>query len=274
MSNGFLYKTLIRTYIIGFYYKTAFQELRVSITRDSYINHYTEGYGDSMVNDVFVLYKFLLKYREISLDELSALTRIPISKLVSYLNELEDIVSVMDGVVKLNKPLDLAVKSLNIGISIKEVSSYLEWRDFEKISAEVLELNNYMVYLNLRVSKPVRFEIDIIGVDPASGRGIFIDCKHWSRGGSIKNLTAVAEQHYARVLKFVKYYDWFRSKWVYFNYVFEAIPLVVTLTTPLLRMHSGTIIVSIQELNNILLDLPLVLETLNVKPIVLRTSRR
>lgn len=226
-----------------------------------------------MYREALILYKFLLKYREISLKELFGFTRIPIDKIVSYLNELGNIIVIENDIVKLRKPLELAIMALNMGCSIKEISSYLDWKDFEKISAEILELNNYMVYLNLRVSKPVRFEIDVIGVDPVSGRGIFIDCKHWSRGGSIKNLMNVAEQHYARVLKFSKYIQLFRNKWIYFEHLTEAIPIIVTLTTPILRMHSNTIIVSIQELNNFLLDLPLVLETFSIKPLVLRPSR-
>ena len=160
-----------------------------------------------------------------------------------------------------------AIFLIKKGVSFKQVSKYLDWKDFEKISAEILSAHGYVVINNFRLTKPVMLEIDVIGIDQGSGRGIIIDCKHWSRGIYRSALIEIATKHIERIRKLLNHLSWAKTKWKYFKFLKEAIPVIVTLTTPSIRFYENTLIVSIQELNQVLNDIYLVLDTFNIKPI-------
>lgn len=216
------------------------------------------------------LYKTVLKYRRISLDELSGLTGIRLERLTQLLETIRSYIKIEDRVVELIDPLNLSLMLIEKGADVREVSRYLDWRDFEKFSAEILTQNGYFVKTNFRITKPVRFEIDVLGVEPATGFGLLIDCKHWGRGVSFRNLVEIMDNHLDRALKFIKYVDWFRRGWVHICKLKTIVPIVVTLTTPTLRMHKGVLAISIQELNAALREIHVVLDTFNVKPIKLK----
>jgi len=208
----------------------------------------------------------LLKHRRILLDELIGLTGLNREVLLGKLKKIKEYVRIDDDEVVIVKPLDLAIHLLKQGLSVKEISRYIDWSDFEKVSAEILNAHKYFVKTNFRLTKPVKLEIDVIGVDPRSGRGLFIDCKHWSRGIHRSALVEIVDKHVNRIEKFIKYYRWARDKWVYFKYLREIIPVIITLTTPSLRYYKNTLIVSIQEFNQVLLDLYTVLDLFNIEP--------
>jgi len=215
-------------------------------------------------------YLMLLKYRKILLHDLSSLTSIPEEVLIDKLREIKNIISIRDHEIIVEKPLELALYLLRKGLSFKEVSRYIDWRDFEKVTAEILGSHNYVILTNLIVTKPVRFEIDVIGVDTGSGRGIFIDCKHWSRGVSRSSLIDIISKHVERINKFVRYFNWVKNKWIYFRYLREIIPVIVTLTTPSIRVYDNVLVVSIQEFNQFLTDIYRVLEILDLKPVKIK----
>lgn len=213
------------------------------------------------------LYFALLKHREISIKDLSELLGLDERILYSKIKELGRYVTIVNNKIKLNDPLLFAIQLLKQGYSFKDVTKYLDWHDFEKFSAEILGAHKYIVKTNFRLTKPVRLEIDVIGIDLGSGRGIFIDCKHWIHGISRKTLMEIAEKHILRIKKFIKYYSWAKPKWTYFRYLRKIVPIIVTLTTPSIRMHENVLIVSIQELNSTLLDLNMVLDLFGIEPI-------
>lgn len=220
-----------------------------------------------MMMDMKELYLALLKHREISMKKLSESIGVNEKLLYDRIKQMGNYVTIVNDRVKLNNPLSLAIHLLKQGYSFKEVTKYLDWHDFEKFSAEILSAHKYVVKTNFRLTKPVMLEIDVIGIDLGSGRGVFIDCKHWSRGIGRKALMEIADKHLRRIYKFVRYYSWAKHKWAYLRYLRRIIPLIVTLTTPSIRMHENVLIVSIQELNSTLLDLDIVLEILGVEPI-------
>jgi len=212
------------------------------------------------------LYLALLKNRRMLISELSAITGLTEDIVKSKLRDLVGLVKTTELEVILEKPLDLALLLIKEGFSIRDISKYVDWRDFEKVSAEILGSHGYVVITNFTLTRPVRLEIDVVGVDVGSGRSILVDCKHWSKGISRKALVEAIDKHVARIEKLLKYFGRARSKWKYFKYVKEIIPLIVTLTTPPLRFYRNTVAVSIQELNQLLLDLPLVIDTFGIKP--------
>lgn len=211
------------------------------------------------------LYLLLLKHRRMLISDLVNLMNTTRDVLINKLKLINGYVNVSEHEVVLNKPLDLALYLLRNGYSVKEVSKYLDWRDFEKVTSEILSQNNYMVLTNFKSTYPVKLEIDVIGVEPASGRGLFIDCKHWSRGIASKSLLSIVDKHVERIEKFIKYYNWFRNKWLYFKYIKSILPMIITLTTPSVRVYRNTLVVSIQELNNVLIDIYNVVDTFNIE---------
>jgi len=71
-----------------------------------------------------------------------------------------------------------ALFAIKQGAPIEEVSTFLNWRDFEGIVAEILQSKDFSTIRNLVLKKP-RMEIDVIGVK--HGIALLIDCKHWKR---------------------------------------------------------------------------------------------
>ena len=71
--------------------------------------------------------------------------------------------------------LQAALFALKEGAPIEEVSTYLDWKDFEGLTAKVLESKGFSVIRNLVLTKP-RMEIDVIGIN--HGVALLIDCKH------------------------------------------------------------------------------------------------
>lgn len=110
--------------------------------------------------------------------------------------------------------LRAAVFAIHQGAPIEEVSSYLSWKDFEGLVAEILQSKNFSIIKNLILTKP-RMEIDVVGVN--HGVALLIDCKHWKRQSSAALREAVKKQvnrvkHYVAKTKGAK-----------------AIPAIVTL---------------------------------------------
>ena len=78
----------------------------------------------------------------------------------------------------LENKLKTALFAIKRGMPIEEVSTNVDWKDFEGLVAEILESKNFKVMRNFRMKKPT-MEIDVVGV--RLGTALLIDCKHWKR---------------------------------------------------------------------------------------------
>ena len=87
--------------------------------------------------------------------------------------------------------LKIAIKLLEKGFPIDEISVSLDWKDFEGLTAEILSSKDFAVIKNMILTKP-RMEIDVVGI--RLGIAILIDCKHWKRYNSSALKTAVQKQ--------------------------------------------------------------------------------
>ena len=87
--------------------------------------------------------------------------------------------------------LQLGLFLINHGFPIDEISINLTWRDFEGLTAEILNRNDFAVIKNMMLTKP-RMEIDVVGIK--LGIAILIDCKHWKQYSSSALKTAVTKQ--------------------------------------------------------------------------------
>jgi Holliday junction resolvase len=87
--------------------------------------------------------------------------------------------------------LKTSLLALRMGAPIDEISQILDWKDFEALVSEILELREFDVTRNLTLTKP-RTQIDVIGIK--AGVAILIDCKHWKRLSYSVLETAVNKQ--------------------------------------------------------------------------------
>jgi hypothetical protein len=90
-----------------------------------------------------------------------------------------------------NDKLKTSLLALRMGAPIDEISQILDWKDFEALVSEILELREFDVTRNLTLTKP-RMQIDVIGTK--AGVSILIDCKHWKRLSYSALETAVNKQ--------------------------------------------------------------------------------
>jgi len=95
--------------------------------------------------------------------------------------------------------LKAALFAIEQGAPIEEVSTFLNWRDFEGIVAEILQSKDFSIIKNLVLKKP-RMEIDVIGVN--HGIALLIDCKHWKRL-SQSSLREIVKKQVERVKHYV-----------------------------------------------------------------------
>ncbi len=87
--------------------------------------------------------------------------------------------------------LKTAIMLIKSGLPLDEVVIALNWKDFEGLTAEILEAKNFAIIKNLILTKP-RMEIDVIGI--RLGIAMLIDCKHWKRYSTSALSEAVKNQ--------------------------------------------------------------------------------
>ncbi len=74
--------------------------------------------------------------------------------------------------------LRVSLFAISQGVPIEEVSIHLDWKNFEGLTAEILQSKNFSIIKNLVLTKP-RMEIDVVGIN--HGVSLLIDCKHWKK---------------------------------------------------------------------------------------------
>lgn len=87
--------------------------------------------------------------------------------------------------------LKTAIMLIKSGLPLDEVVIALNWKDFEGLTAEILEAKNFAIIKNLILTKP-RMEIDVVGI--RLGIAMLIDCKHWKRYSTSALTDAVKNQ--------------------------------------------------------------------------------
>jgi len=87
--------------------------------------------------------------------------------------------------------LKAALMLITNGLPLDKIAVALNWRDFEGLTAEILEEKNFAIMKNLMLTKP-RMEIDVVGI--RLGIAMLIDCKHWKRYSNSALSEAVKKQ--------------------------------------------------------------------------------
>jgi len=95
--------------------------------------------------------------------------------------------------------LKAAMMLIENGFSLDEVAIALNWRDFEGLTAEILESKNFATIKNLILTKP-RMEIDVVGI--RLGVAMLIDCKHWKKY-DFSSLSAAVKKQVERTKHYI-----------------------------------------------------------------------
>jgi hypothetical protein len=210
--------------------------------------------------------EFLLSKRRALVGEVASLLGYSESLVTEVVKRYSDLVKLVGGEIVVVNSIELALTLSERGVELKRISEYLNWRDFEAFTSRILEESGYHVERSVKLTTPVRFEIDVLGIDPVSGIGLVVDCKHWSIASRSRLLEA-AERHYERVKKLVKYYSRVKQLYRVLEKATRLVPVVITLTTPSIRVYRRVLFASIRELPALLRDLHVVLDHYEVEPI-------
>jgi hypothetical protein len=133
-----------------------------------------------------------------------------------------------------------AVLALQMGCDIELVSTHISWKDFEKLSSEVLRSLGYRTQANVQLTKP-RMEIDVVGT--SSGFAIAVDCKHWKRS-SLSSIAGFAKKQSARAEHLL----------THDKKISLAVPVIVTLHAESVRFASGVPVVPAHKFKSFVME--------------------
>ncbi len=96
--------------------------------------------------------------------------------------------------LSIDQRLQLAMKAVEVGADFESVSRSLGWKEFEEISAKVLEENRFRVLRRFRfTAEGRRWEIDLLAV--RAPYLICAECKHWGKGMGNQTARGIVETH-------------------------------------------------------------------------------
>ncbi|MEM2062450.1 MAG: hypothetical protein QXJ61_02225 [Candidatus Nitrosocaldus sp.] len=119
--------------------------------------------------------------------------------------------------------INAVILAMRLNTGMDEIARVLHWRDFEMLTAEMLEENGYTTVRNVRLrvergagvgrgsrsrsrqrSAMTMMEIDVVGIKCVNGenRAILLDCKHWQYM-SPSELVRICEKQVARAVAFI-----------------------------------------------------------------------
>jgi len=122
-------------------------------------------------------------------------------ELISFLAKSE-IGTIDSGFVRFDQldKMRAAMLAIQMGVDIEDIAKILNWKDFEMLATNILDVCGYVAYHGLRLKKP-RAEIDVVGIK--DGMALLIDCKHWKRS-SPSELNRFALMQIERAKAFVR----------------------------------------------------------------------
>ena len=217
-------------------------------------------------SDVLMAILKLTKESSILHENINKHVRLPSSLLKKLLQELQD-----DGLVyvrgkKLDvagvQRLELAVRALSRGADLENVSSLLQWKEFEAMTGIAFENNGYLITKNLRFKHDARrYEIDVVGY--RRPLVVCVDCKHWHHSIGKATLEKIAKDQTARVRALsnalphlnvrLEFYSWSSARFV---------PVILSLVVGESKFCAGVPVVPILKLQDFLNQLPAYVESM------------
>lgn len=153
--------------------------------------------------------------------------------------------------------IELAIEAIKQGADPQLTCRFLEWKEFESMTAAAFEANGYAVKKNVHFKdgKGKRWEIDIVAC--GQPRIVCADCKHWQHGWSRAAIEKTVNVQVQRTERFTESLQKSTNKlglnkWT----TATVIPIVIALTTNTLKIQDDTPIVGVLQLQSFINELP------------------
>jgi Holliday junction resolvase-like predicted endonuclease len=162
--------------------------------------------------------------------------------------------------------LKLAMYAMQLGADLEDVSSFLQWKEFEDMAAVAFERNGYGVNANLRFKHAGRrWEIDIVGCKKPIA--ICTDCKHWHHGMHPSALRRIVEEQVERTSALAESLPSLVGKVECASWDnVELVPAILSLVTGRFKFYDNVPIVPILQLQDFLSQLPAYADLLRLHP--------
>jgi len=142
------------------------------------------------------------------------------------------------------------------GEGIEKVVGEIDWKEFEKLIAEILKKHDFSVHNNFRFKTDRRFEIDVLAI--RNKISLLIDCKQWGRGRykktGLKYSVKEQEERAKQLKKFLKNNPIAQAK-LKIKKTTKFIPLLVTWFEEEVLEHENIFIVPVWKFNEFLLNM-------------------
>ena len=142
------------------------------------------------------------------------------------------------------------------GKAIEEIVAGLDWKEFERVVAEIFEKNNFKIKQNFRFKTKNRYEIDLIGVSP--NFILVADCKQWDMGrnktSELKIAAQKQENRTDELKKFLKNNSIAKNMMGINMKKQKFHPVIITWVQENLVKENKTLVVPVWKLNSFLLE--------------------
>jgi Holliday junction resolvase-like predicted endonuclease len=158
--------------------------------------------------------------------------------------------------------MKLAVHAIKLGADPERVTAFLEWNEFEHVTATVFEMNGYTVTRNLRFKEgDRRWEIDVVACRKPIV--LCLDCKHWHRTMFPSVMQRIAAQQIRRTESLARFLP---NPNIYLQcsawQSATLVPGVLSLLTGRFKFCDDVPIVSILQLPDFLMQMPAIITKL------------
>jgi len=202
----------------------------------------------------------------VSTEDVKRDVRIPGNIMEKMLHNLqnEELVSLKGPMIETdtNARLKLAVKAVQLGADVENISSLLHWREFEEMSALALQKNGYVAFNDVHFKHESRkWQIDVVGC--RKPLVVCIDCKHYHFGVSQSTIHKIASTQMLRTKALrdalpnikmkLECTNWQRAKFV---------PAVLSLLPSAAKFYDNVPVVPVLQLQDFLCQLPMQIEAL------------
>ncbi len=126
-------------------------------------------------------------------------------------------------------------------IDLPDLTSKLDWKQFEGLATFAFKSFGYKVLKNYRMKKPA-MEIDLLAM--RNSKAFAADCKHWKRTVGEGAMIKIAEKQIERAKRVMRQ-----------ELLEEVVPLIITWREePVRVLENGVPVVSIQKLADFILN--------------------
>ncbi len=201
---------------------------------------------------------------ETSCELICRKARIPMENLHRLLDDLKkaDLITCKGNLltVSSDQRIRLAVDAVKSGADFQRICQLLGWKEFEEIASKAFQGHGFYVSQNVRFKgkNGKRWEIDLLACK--TPLIVSVDCKHWTQNWRRSAITKIVDSQILRSKSLAGIFpkglkkipcgiDANREN-------FTVFPLVLSLLSSPIKIHSGTPIVSILQLRSFLYDIP------------------